>query len=195
MIRPNRDPDTLPNKYGAGQPSSFVIGDYIYVIYTDSTGLDGNPVNGAGVYVIRSKDPLFRSGVQELTQTGFVHRGTTAQLRTTYKLLEAFSVDAMYEPTRRQICIAVHGVFDQTEIYFFDLDFRRLRHEVIPFVPWTEGPGLVRKWQGTARAPEGNRLRVELMYSTGCLRWPEQGFEATWDLGFSSEYVAYPTSP
>jgi len=78
IIRPRIQPGDagwaslpLAQKYGAGQQSVTYVNGYIYLIYTDTTGLASNPVcNGCGQYVLRSADPTFQTRVQELVGSG-----------------------------------------------------------------------------------------------------------------------------
>lgn len=85
-----------PNAYGAGQPSvTFANGKY-YLLYTDTSAPGSNASNGAGVYVLRSADPTFQSGVEELGAGGFAP--FAAGTHGAFALQQAFSVDWMYAP-------------------------------------------------------------------------------------------------
>lgn len=63
-------PHAFPNPYGAGQPSAMYVDGFFYLAYTDTMGQASNTYNGAGIYVLRSQDPLFQSGVQVLVNNG-----------------------------------------------------------------------------------------------------------------------------
>src|SRR5262249_23061682 len=69
IIDAARDPyaANLPNKYGTGQPSVIYLDGKFVLIRTDTSGVGGNQGNGAGQYVLRSADPTFQTGVEELT--------------------------------------------------------------------------------------------------------------------------------
>lgn len=41
------------------------------MVYTDTSGYASPPDSGNAVYVLRSADPTFQTGVEELTASGF----------------------------------------------------------------------------------------------------------------------------
>ena len=96
IVSPVRDVRTVANGYGAGQPSITHVDGMFHLVYTDTTGYGGNQGNGAGQYVLRSRDPLFREGVEELGPRGFAP--STARRHTRHSLLEAFSTDWQFSP-------------------------------------------------------------------------------------------------
>jgi hypothetical protein len=194
LVETNRGIDQVSTKYGAGQPSALQVNGYTYLVYSDSTGRDSNPLNGGGVYVIRSTDPLFRSGVEELTRGGFVARGTTRALTTEYKLFDAVSVDMTYDAPTRSFVMAVNGVPGQTALLIYDEAFGFKKRADIAGVAWTEGPGLVRRWDGATLAhAAGQPLPVTVFYSTGVpghdFYNPALDYTNTWDLAYTSTSV------
>lgn len=141
IVVPVRSILSVPNAYGAGQPSVTFVDGKFYLIYTDTTGYaaDGN---GGGQFVLRSSDPAFQTGVEELTANGFAPR--TAENHTRYSLISAFSVDWQYVDHLQAFLIAQHTSSGVTIFRTFD---KSLRTEISPAftVPqnWREGPGLV----------------------------------------------------
>ncbi|AFY36480.1 hypothetical protein Lepto7376_0020 [[Leptolyngbya] sp. PCC 7376] len=69
--------------YGAGEPSVVFLNGFFYMAYIDSTGQVSNPVNGSGVYMIRSSTADFSEHVEVVTGYGdFVD--LTAENETQY---------------------------------------------------------------------------------------------------------------
>ncbi|MFC7343748.1 beta-xylosidase [Saccharopolyspora griseoalba] len=131
------------NTYGAGQPSAVHLDGWFYLMFTDTTA-PGAGWNGAGQFVIRSRDPEFRTGVQELTARGFV---PDARQRSR-SVVDAFSADWAWSPALGAFAIA-HQTDRGTQITFWDRDFTH--HPYSPVTvpgPWREGPGLVRDASG-----------------------------------------------
>ena len=175
IVQPARDYHTVPNQYGAGQPSVAYVDGYYYLTFTDSTGRGANPVNGAGQFVLRSQDPVFQSGVEELTATGFTPY--SAATHTQHSLTEAFSVDWQYVDTIDAFAMAVDGASGVTQIRLFD---RALLHQTAMIeVPgnWTEGPGIVsRPDKHAVPSISCGTVPIDLMRSVG------PGGPDTWDL-------------
>ncbi|GAA3840721.1 beta-xylosidase [Amycolatopsis tucumanensis] len=149
--RPIVDPahDThRENLYGAGQPAAVYLDGWFYLMFTDTTGLAAG-WNGAGQFVLRSKDPAFGSGVEALGEAGFAAVAGTNAPRTK-SLVDAFSADLMWIDALNAWAIA-HETADGTTITFWDRDFLRAPFQplLIPGV-WREGPGLVRRPDGHA---------------------------------------------
>src|SRR5262249_2734929 len=109
--------------YGAGQPTVTYVDGYFTLLYTDTTGqdIDGN---GGGQFVVRSHDPVFTTGVQVLSATGFVAR--TAANATAHSLIHAFSTDWQFVDALDQWAVAVDAGAGKTRIHLFD---RALTHE------------------------------------------------------------------
>jgi hypothetical protein len=141
IIRPHRDISLVSNKYGAGQPSVTYLNGKFYLIYTDSTGIavDGN---GGGQFVLRSSDPTFQTGVEELTASGFAPRTSTNH--TQHSLLGAFSVDWQYIDTNDTFAVAVDGpTASATRVFLFNSGLNQLVDQFDISGSWTEGPALV----------------------------------------------------
>lgn len=142
ILVPARDVNTpgLPSTYGAGQPSAVFLDGKFYLTYTDTTGYAGDG-NGGGQYVIRSSDPTFQSGVEELTATGFAPR--TAATLTRHKLVNSVSVDWQYSDLLQAFLVGIHSGQGRTSFRVFD---RSLQNEIAPAFTvsanWREGPGI-----------------------------------------------------
>jgi len=182
-----RDPyeNGLPNKYGAGQPSIVWQGGLYYMIHTDTTGLGGNQGNGAGQYVLRSADPTFQSGVEELTANGFVALGKAPY--TGYSLVEAFATDWQYADAIDAFVDADDGASSSAIVlHFFSKDFAPLHHDVSIPGHWTEEPAIVSRpdkhavpWGGAC-----GTLAMDVMRSVG------PGGPGTWDLAHAGADLA-----
>lgn len=136
------------NTYGAGQQTAIYVDGWVYLMFTDTTGLASHQ-NGAGQYVLRSKDPLFTKGVEALGKQGFKPVTSNNQPRTR-SVVEAFSADWMWIEAVSSFAIA-HETDHGTTVTFWNKDFTRHPFEpvLIPGV-WKEGPGLVRTPEGHA---------------------------------------------
>jgi hypothetical protein len=136
------------NTYGVGQPSILYQGGLFYLMYTDtSNGSAG--WNGAGQFVIRSADPTFSTGVQALSDKGFISSESITP-GVAKSIVDAFSADWMYSDALNAFVVA-HETAKGTAITFYDRDLRShpYRQVTIPG-PWQEGPGLVRTPLGHA---------------------------------------------
>lgn len=168
----------LPNQYGAGQPSVVWLDGLFYMIHTDTTGVGGNQGNGAGQYVLRSADPTFQTGVDELSKTGFVAKGQTTY--TGYSLVEAFATDWQYAD-------AIDAFVDAddspdpaaTVLHFFSKDVAPLHADQKVPGHWTEEPAIVSRpdkhavpWGGAC-----GTMAMDVMRSVGT-----GGQPGTWDL-------------
>ncbi|SFT06503.1 beta-xylosidase [Saccharopolyspora flava] len=135
-----------PNVYGAGQPSALFLDGWFYLLFTDTTAR-GAGWNGAGQFVLRSRDPLFGKGVEALTERGFEPAGAGR----TRSVVDAFSADWAYSPTLDAFAIA-HQTEAGTQITFWDTGFTRHPYQPVTIPgPWQEGPGLVRDGSGRLR--------------------------------------------
>ncbi len=180
IIDAARDPisSNLPNTYGAGQPSVTFVDGKFYLIHTDTTGLGGNQVNGAGQYVLRSADPTFQTGVEELTKTGFVPH--TAATNTTYSLFEAFGSDWQYSDQLDVFFDANSGESSTAVVInTFDKNLTNLNHRIDVPGTWTEEPAIVSRadkhavpWGG-----ECGTIPLDVMRSVG------DSNVNNWDLG------------
>ena len=86
--------------YGAGQPAAVFVAPYVYLSFSDSTGAGANPINGAGQFVLRSKDPSFAGGVQEFTGRGWADR-PFGRHTAEHSILESFGIDWAYDSRHR----------------------------------------------------------------------------------------------
>jgi hypothetical protein len=155
------------NTYGAGQQSAIYLDGWVYLLFTDTTGFAA-ATNGAGQYVLRSKDPLFTKGVESLGPQGFKPVQKTNEARTR-SVVEAFSADWMWIDAASTFAIA-HSTDEGTTITFWNREFTR--HPFDPVVisgPWKEGPGLVRTPEGHAPIHPGgpcDRVALDVLRAT-----------------------------
>ena len=155
------------NTYGAGQPSVLVVDGWFHLMFTDTTG-EAAGWNGAGQFVLRSKDPTFASGVQALGPAGFQQVPDTRSKRTR-SVVDAFSADWMYVAALNAFVIA-HETEHGTTLTFWNKAFTANPHPQVHIPgPWREGPGLVRTSLGhapvTADDPCG-RIAVDVVRAT-----------------------------
>ncbi|SFW88935.1 hypothetical protein SAMN04489730_7104 [Amycolatopsis australiensis] len=136
------------NVYGAGQPSAVYLDGWFYLMFTDTTGRAA-AWNGAGQFVLRSRDPAFSAGVEALDVGGFVPVASTSAPRGR-SVVEGFSADLMWVGALDAFVVA-HETDAGTTLTFWTADFTEnpYRPVVIPG-PWREGPGLVRRADGHA---------------------------------------------
>jgi hypothetical protein len=175
IIEPATDFQVAVNKYGAGQPSVTFVDDHFVLAYTDTTGRDINPGNGAGIFVLRSKDPTFQTGVEELGATGFEPRDPATS--TSHKLIESFSVDWQYVDAIDAYALASHTASAVTRIHFFDKPLTASLGTVEIPGAWTEGPGLVsRPDKHAVPSSDCGTVPFDVMRSVG------PGGPDTWDL-------------
>lgn len=155
------------NTYGAGQQSALWLDGWFYLMFTDTTG-EAAGWNGAGQFVLRSKDPLFGSDVQALGPQGFQAVGDTRSKRTR-SIVDAFSADWMYVDALRAFVIA-HSTDHGTTLTFWNKEFTAQPHPPVHIPgPWREGPGLVRTARGHAPvSPEDpcGRVAVDVLRAT-----------------------------
>lgn len=155
------------NTYGAGQQSAIYLDGWIYLLFTDTTGFAG-ATNGAGQYVLRSKDPLFTKGVETLGPQGFKPVQKTNEARTR-SVVEAFSADWMWIDAASTFAIA-HSTDEGTTVTFWNREFTR--HPFDPVVisgSWKEGPGLVRTPEGHAPIHPGgpcDKVALDVLRAT-----------------------------
>ncbi|BCS31506.2 beta-xylosidase [Luteitalea sp. TBR-22] len=164
-----------PNKYGAGQPSVVFLDGYFYLAYTDTTGFDSNPVNGAGIYVLRSTDPTFQSGVEELTSAGFETR--TALTWTRHSIIEAFSVDIQFSDMVDGFAIVdvtSPGGIKHMRVSFFNRAMTSHLvtsplSEIYIAGDWSEGPGIVSRpdKHSVPSATNCDRIPIDIIRSVG----------------------------
>ncbi len=155
------------NTYGAGQQSALWLDGWFYLMFTDTTG-EAAGWNGAGQFVLRSKDPLFGTGVQALGPAGFTPVDGTRSKRTR-SVVDAFSADWMFVGALQAFVIA-HSTDHGTTLTFWNKDFTAKPHPPVHIPgPWREGPGLVRTARGHAPvSPEDpcGRVAVDVVRAT-----------------------------
>ncbi|PRX46086.1 glycosyl hydrolase family 43 [Prauserella shujinwangii] len=166
IVTPARDTHRA-NDYGAGQPAAVYLDGWFYLMFTDTTGRAAG-WNGAGQFLLRSKDPAFGAGVQALGPEGFVPVPGTASPRA-HSLVDAFSADLMWVDALDAFAIA-HQTADGTSVTFWNRDFSATPyHPVVIPSEWEEGPGLVRRPEGHApvdpREPCG-RVPLDVFHAT-----------------------------
>ena len=155
------------NTYGAGQQSAIYLDGWVYLLFTDTTGFAA-ATNGAGQYVLRSKDPLFVNGIESLGPQGFKPVQKTNEARTR-SVVEAFSSDWMWIDAASTFAIA-HSTDEGTTITFWNREFTR--HPFDPVVisgAWKEGPGLVRTPEGHAPIHPGgpcDKVALDVLRAT-----------------------------
>lgn len=155
------------NTYGAGQQSAIYLDGWVYLLFTDTTGFAA-ATNGAGQYVLRSKDPLFINGIESLGPQGFKPVQKTNEARTR-SVVEAFSSDWMWIDAASTFAIA-HSTDEGTTVTFWNREFTRHPYEsvVIPG-SWKEGPGLVRTPEGHAPIHPGgpcDKVALDVLRAT-----------------------------
>ncbi|MFD1150585.1 glycoside hydrolase family protein, partial [Saccharothrix hoggarensis] len=166
IVAPSND-QPRDNAYGAGQQSALWLDGWFYLMFTDTTGSVAD-WNGAGQFVLRSKDHRFATGVQALGVNGFEPVSSTRAPRTR-SVANAFSADWMYVAALRAFVIA-HSTDHGTTLTFWDKDFTANPHPQVHIPgPWREGPGLVRTPLGhapvSAEDPCG-RVAVDVVRAT-----------------------------
>lgn len=161
------------NAYGVGQPSAAYVAGWYYLMFTDTTGAASGP-NGAGQFVLRSRDPAFGHDVQALGQAGFGDVQNAVQPRQR-SVADAFSADLEYSDVLGAFALA-HQTKAGTTITFWDPDFTRNPFsEVTVGGRWQEGPGLVRSAWGHApvdAADRCGRVPFDLVRATSNSRAP-----------------------
>ncbi|QFZ22092.1 glycoside hydrolase family protein [Saccharothrix syringae] len=154
------------NAYGAGQASALWLDGWFYLMFTDTTGAAAG-WNGAGQFVLRSKDPAFASGVQALGPGGFTSVPDTRSRPRS--IVDAFSADWMFVDAL-QVFVVAHSTDQGTTLTFWNRDFTANPHPRVHLPgPWREGPGLLRTPTGHAPAsPEDpcGRVPVDVVRAT-----------------------------
>ncbi|QQQ74495.1 beta-xylosidase [Saccharothrix sp. 6-C] len=166
IVSPSYD-EVRDNTYGAGQPSVVVVDGWFHLMFTDTTG-EAAGWNGAGQFVLRSKDPTFASGVQALGPGGFQQVPDTRSKRTR-SVVDAFSADWMYVAALHAFVIA-HETEHGTTLTFWNKEFTANPHPQVHIPgPWREGPGLVRTPLGHAPVNADDpcgRIAVDVVRAT-----------------------------
>lgn len=147
IVTPAHD-EHRDNDYGTGQPAAVYLDGWFYLMFTDTSGADAG-WNGAGQFVLRSRDPAFGSKVEALGHDGFTSVSGTAERRRE-SVVDAFSVDLMWVDALRAFAVA-HETKDGTTFTFYDREFSRHPYEPVSVSgKWKEGPGILRRPDGHA---------------------------------------------
>ncbi|MBK9295091.1 MAG: hypothetical protein IPM57_11750 [Oligoflexia bacterium] len=162
------------NVYGAGQPSVIVKDNLFYLLYTDTTGIgrryyDDGTSAGAGLYVIRSPDPMFQQNVEEVRCPGDesdiagLHRikpGTCTnpywkklnsgeKPSTKYSVIETYSADLTYSDALGLFAIAFRNHPTIMGMLFFDENFKIAGPGLtLGEAPYRDGPGILHRADG-----------------------------------------------
>ncbi|MFC1638137.1 hypothetical protein ACFL2R_01820 [Patescibacteria group bacterium] len=168
------------NKYGVGQPLALTDDEgYIYLMYTSSTAPGGSERNGAGIFVMRSKDPTFNTGVEELqcmtnggkertigdgcAETGFVHVGTAKNTIRTHSVYQGFSISAAYVPEMDSFVFVMH--LNMGKVWYLLTD-KNFQNQTTIFTEsgyyWKDGTGLRREANGHIRATKLNENQYDI---------------------------------
>jgi hypothetical protein len=149
--------------YGAGQPSAAYLDGYFYLMYTDSSGLQGGLQ-----YAIRSPDPAFRAHVETATASGFVPR--TPANTDSYVVSQSFSPDWQYSDALDAWIVLSNQSPGTTFVRFLSKDMSHLlRSDLRISSRWSEGPGLVSTPKKHSLAPAKGRCQrigLDFMQST-----------------------------
>ncbi len=128
--------------YGAGQPAAVYLAPYVYLSFSDSTGAGANPVNGAGQFLLRSKDPSFAGGVQEFSGRGWEDRAF-GRHTAEHSILESFGIDWAYDAATDTLVTVTDRAAGETTVLALDpRSFRTLATGSVR-LDWREGPALV----------------------------------------------------
>jgi hypothetical protein len=166
--------------YGAGQPAILYRDPFFYLSFTDSTGSGANPGNGAGQFLLRSTDPIFQSGVQERTRTGWVDR-LSSEHSAEFSYLESFGIDWMFDTQTGLIIVASNRLRSRTTLYLIDPDsFTQVTASELS-MRWHEGPALIAAADKTALPrSKCDFLQIGVISAEGPSEDPW-----TWDLALS----------
>jgi hypothetical protein len=134
--------------YGAGQPAVLFREPFFYLTITDSTAAGANPLNGAGQFLLRSPDPTFQAGLQELTAGGWRDRPPGAHTGE-FSFVESFGMDWVYDAGSGRVIAATNRVPGRTTLLFLEDHFRVVGQVDVP-VAWREGPALLGNADRTA---------------------------------------------
>ncbi|MQA62190.1 MAG: beta-xylosidase [Actinophytocola sp.] len=172
IVKPSKDAKR-ENAYGAGQPAAVFLDGWYYLMFTDTTG-GAAGWNGAGQFLLRSRDPLFGSDVEALGPKGFAEVSSTAAARRS-SLADAFSADLMWVEVLDAFAVA-HQTGTGTTLTFWDRGFTVNPHPPVTVAgPWREGPGLARTPWGHAPISAGDpcgTVPIDVLRATKNVRAP-----------------------
>ena len=123
--------------YGAGQPSVIYKDNMFYMLYTDTTG-----INGSGIFLLRSADPAFVKDVEEFSMGAFIPQVTAKTAQYPFRT-NAVDVDWTYSPALNFYMVAVNGIPNHTVLYLYDSNFKSMSSLLWEYGATMDGPGLV----------------------------------------------------
>jgi len=176
--------------YGVGEPTVFLKNGYIYLGFTDTTGSGVQKSNGAGQFVLRSTDPSFQKGVEELTKNGWVAREAGVHTAE-YSVLNAFSMDWMFDPLTGTIIAASNeqkgSANEPSSTYIFVID--PARFTIVADLmklkgTWRDGPGLLKQSDRTSM-PRAACDLIDLAVAEGNSPNVVYSDTASWDISLS----------
>ena len=181
----NRQPG---DGYGAGGQTVTFANGYFYMMYNDHTGAAALS-NGAGVFLIRARDPLFREEAMTFTAQGF--QPLNASTATTHMLYNGNNVDLLYAPAWRNFVILSHTQANMTHVVVFDENFRQLTDQTIGPARWCDGPGLVGDANRHAIMREGGAaIAIDFLRAVGDCAQP-----VGWRLAWRGADLSRPAPP
>jgi hypothetical protein len=140
--RTNRSFAASHLNYGAGQPSAVYVPPYVYLAFTDSTGSGANPGNGAGQFAVRSRDPSFGIGVEELSVAGWVPRAF-GEHTADHAFVESFGMDWTFDPLAHVLVAASDRTEGRVTLYVLDPQTLQLLGSAELAMSWREGPAVL----------------------------------------------------
>ena len=155
--------------YGAGQPSVAFVDDYLYMVYTDTTGR-----GGAGIYVLRASpsNPTFQPPDVE-TFDGFGFVPLSDATKTLFRISPATGVDWAYSDAAHAFILAEDDTFSSIQLDVVDpLTFAFSHPTEVP-AGTADGPGMVHTADGHVPASTAcgalpiDLLRAECYASAG----------------------------
>ena len=158
--------------YGAGQPAAVFVAPYVYLSFTDSTGSAVNKGNGAGQFALRSTDPSFATGIEELTASGWRARQSGVHTAE-YSFLESFGIDWMFDRRSRTLIAVSDRVPGHVSLFFLDpRTLQTLGTDELP-MNWREGPAiLAERNKSTAAREDCGSLPVTAFAAEGASNDP-----------------------
>ena len=153
--------------YGTGQPAAVYVAPYVYLAVTDSTGSGANPGNGAGQFALRSTDPAFRTGVEELTASGWAAR-RFGEHTAEHAFLESFGLDWMYDERTHTILAVTHRVPGEASLLALEPWTLRVLTSGRLALDWREGPALLaRSDKSTPPRDACDRATLDVLAAAG----------------------------
>ena len=153
--------------YGAGQPAAAFVAPYLYLSFTDSTGSGVNKGNGAGQLALRSKDPSFAGGIEELTATGWQPRAP-GRHTAEYSYLESFGMDWSFDKPSGLLIAASDRVAGHVTLFAIDPNTLKTLGTGDLAMTWKEGPALLAEAdKTTAPRADCGKLPVTVFSAQG----------------------------